>query len=162
MPFKRLQARGVPLLRPFKKIGLAGMRRWVPRRFLQLSNTAVIGHKPASEDTSVSLVHWQEPYSHRGRVPADCSQLPGLRRLPGSLPDHRASDHRTIEENPSPSRRGSPTSCISPRRCASPSTTSWTFWTSAASVRSFPGASRSASSPSLVSARAALSILGQW
>ena len=32
---KRLQARGVPLLRPFKKIGLAGMRRWVPRRFLQ-------------------------------------------------------------------------------------------------------------------------------
>ena len=34
MPFKRLQARGIPLLRPFKKIGLAGMRRWVPRRFL--------------------------------------------------------------------------------------------------------------------------------
>ena len=84
MSFKRLQARGVPLLSPFKKIGLAGMRRWVPRRFLQLSNTADIGHKPASEDTSVSLVHWQEPYSHRGRVLADCSQLPGLRRLPGA------------------------------------------------------------------------------
>ena len=33
LPFKRLQARGVPLLRPLKKIGLAGMRRWVPRRF---------------------------------------------------------------------------------------------------------------------------------
>ena len=71
MPFKRLQARRVPLLRPFKKIGLAGMRRWVERRFLLLSNTAVIGHKPASEDTSVSLVHWQEPYSHRGRVLAE-------------------------------------------------------------------------------------------
>ena len=94
MPFKRLQARGVPLLRPFKKIGLAGMRRWVPRRFLQLSNTAVIGHKPASEDTSVSLVHWQEPYSHRGRVLADCSQLPGLRRLPGAS--------RTIDLGSSP------------------------------------------------------------
>ena len=94
MPFKRLQARGVPLLRPFKKIGLAGMRRWVPRRFLQLSNTAVIRHKPASEDTSVSLVHWQEPYSHRGRVPADCSQLPGLRRLPGAS--------RTIDLGSSP------------------------------------------------------------
>ena len=82
----------MPLLRPFKKIGLAGMRRWVPRHFLR--NTAVIRHKPASEDTSVSLVHWQEPYSHRGRLLADsCSQLPGLRRLPGasagSLPDHR-------------------------------------------------------------------------
>ena len=94
MPFKRLQARGVPLLRPFKKIGLAGMRRWVPRRFLQLSNTAVIRHKPASEDTSVSLVHWQEPYSHRGRVLADCSQLPGLRRLPGAS--------RTIDLGSSP------------------------------------------------------------
>ena len=94
MSFKRLQARGVPLLRPFKKIGLAGMRRWVPRRFLQLSNTAVIGHKPASEDTSVSLVHWQEPYSHRGRVLADCSQLPGLRRLPGAS--------RTIDLGSSP------------------------------------------------------------
>ena len=82
MPFKRLQARRVPLLRPFKKIGLAGMRRWVPRHFLR--NTAVIRHKPASEDTSVSLVHWQEPCSHRGRVLADCSQLPGLRRLPGA------------------------------------------------------------------------------
>ena len=70
------------------------MRRWVPRRFLQLSNTAVIGHKPASEDTSVSLVHWQEPYSHRGRVPADCSQLPGLRRLPGAS--------RTIDLGSSP------------------------------------------------------------
>ena len=93
MPFK-LQARGVPLLRPFKKIGLAGMRRWVPRRFLQLSNTAVIRHKPASEDTSVSLVHWQEPYSHRGRVLADCSQLPGLRRLPGAS--------RTIDLGSSP------------------------------------------------------------
>ena len=66
MPFKRLQARGVPLLRPFKKIGLAGTRRWVPRRFLQYCRW--IRHKPASEDTSVSLVHWQEPYSHRGRV----------------------------------------------------------------------------------------------
>ena len=95
LPFKRLQARGVPLLRPFKKIGLAGMRRWVPRRFLQLSNTAVIRHKPASEDTSVSLVHWQEPYSHRGRVLADCSQLPGLRRLPGASP-------RTIDLGSSP------------------------------------------------------------
>ena len=62
MPFKRLQARGVPLLRPFKKIGLAGMRlgsRWVFRAVF--SNTAVIRHTPASEDTSVSLVHWQEP-----------------------------------------------------------------------------------------------------
>ena len=84
----------MPLLRPFKKIGLAGMRRWVPRRFLQLSNTAVIRHKPASEDTFVSLVHWQEPYSHRGRVPADCSQLPGLRRLPGAS--------RTIDLGSSP------------------------------------------------------------
>ena len=72
----------MPLLRPFKKIGLAGMRRWVPRHFLR--NTAVIRHKPASEDTFVSLVHWQEPCSHRGRVLADCSQLPGLRRLPGA------------------------------------------------------------------------------
>ena len=94
MPFKRLQARGVPLLRPFKKIGLAGMRRWVPRRFLQWSNTAVIGHTPASEDTSVSLVHWQEPYSHRGRVLADCSPLPGLWRLPGAS--------RTIDLGSSP------------------------------------------------------------
>ena len=92
MPFKRLQARGVPLLRPFKKIGLAGMRRWVPRRFLQYC--AVIRHKPASEDTSVSLVHWQEPYSHRERVLADCSQLPGLRRLPGAS--------RTIDLGSSP------------------------------------------------------------
>ena len=94
MSFKRLQARGVPLLSPFKKIGLTGTRRWVPRRFLQLSNTAVIRHKPASEDTSVSLVHWQEPYSHRGRVLADCSQLPGLRRLPGAS--------RTIDLGSSP------------------------------------------------------------
>ena len=88
MPFKRLQARGVPLLRPFKKIGLTGTR--VAGFRAVFSNTAVIRHKPASEDTSVSLVHWQEPYSHRGRVPADCSQLPGLRRLAstGSLPDH--------------------------------------------------------------------------
>ena len=102
MPFKRLQARGVPLLRPFKKIGLAGMRRaslGVPRRFLQLSNTAVIGHKPASEDTSVSLVHWQEPYSHRGRVLADCSQLPGLRRLPG------ASRTIVLGSSPAPFKR---------------------------------------------------------
>ena len=44
------------------------MRRWVTAVF---SNTAVIRHKPASEDTSVSLVHWQEPYSHRGRVLAE-------------------------------------------------------------------------------------------
>ena len=95
MPFKRLQARGVPLLRPFKKIGLTGMRlgsRWVFRAVF--SNTAVIRHKPASEDTSVSLVHWQEPYSHRGRVLADCSQLPGLRRLPGAS--------RTIDLGSSP------------------------------------------------------------
>ena len=91
MPFKRLQARGDPLLRPFKKIGLTGMRRWVTAVF---SNTAVIRHKPASEDTSVSLVHWQEPYSHRGRVLADCSQLPGLRRLPGAS--------RTIDLGSSP------------------------------------------------------------
>jgi hypothetical protein len=79
LPFKRLQARGVPLLRPFKKIGLAGTP--VPLGCAVFSNTAVIRHKPASEDTSVSLVHWQEPYSHRGRVLADCSPLPGLRRV---------------------------------------------------------------------------------
>ena len=45
MPFKRLQARGVPLLRPFKKFGLTGMRlgsRWVFRAVF--SNTAVIRH----------------------------------------------------------------------------------------------------------------------
>ena len=94
MPFKRLQARGVPLLRPFKKIGLAGMRRWVAGFRAVFSNTAVIRHKPASEDTSVSLVHWQEPYSHRGRVLADCGQLPGLRRLPGAS--------RTIDLGSSP------------------------------------------------------------
>jgi hypothetical protein len=98
LPFKRLQARGVPLLRPFKKIGLAGMRvvsRWVFRAVF--SNTAVIRHKPASEDTSVSLVHWQEPYSHRGRVlasfPASGACLPGACPGPstsGALP-HRLS-----------------------------------------------------------------------
>ena len=95
MPFKRLQAQGVPLLRPFKKIGLAGMRRWVPRRFLHTPILPLlVRHKPASEDTYVSLVHWQEPYSHRGRVLADCSQLPGLRRLPGAS--------RTIDLGSSP------------------------------------------------------------
>ena len=107
MPFKRLQARGVPLLRPFKKIGLTGMRlgsRWVFRAVF--SNTAVIRHKPASEDTSVSLVHWQEPYSHRGRVLADCSQLPGpsgvyreaaaSRYELGSSPAHRLSVYKTV------------------------------------------------------------------
>ena len=66
MSFKRLQARGVPFLSPFKKICLTGTRRWVPRA--GFSNTAVIRHEPATGDTSVSLVHWQEPYSHRGRV----------------------------------------------------------------------------------------------
>ena len=45
MSFKRLQARGVPLLRPFKKIGLAGMRRWVAGFRAVFSNTAVIRHK---------------------------------------------------------------------------------------------------------------------
>ena len=95
MSFKRLQARGVSLLRPFKKIGLTGTRRCAEAAFRAVfSNTAVIRHKPASEDTSVSLVHWQEPYSHRGRVLADCSQLPGLRRLPGAS--------RTIDLGSSP------------------------------------------------------------
>ena len=64
MSFKRLLARGVSLLRPFKKIGLTGTRRCAEAAFRAVvSNTAVIRHKPASEDTSVSLVHWQEPYS---------------------------------------------------------------------------------------------------
>ena len=66
MSFKRLQARGVPLLSPFKKIGLTSMR--VAGFRAAFCNTAVIRHKPATEDTYVSLVHWQEPYSHRGRV----------------------------------------------------------------------------------------------
>ena len=75
------------------------MRRWVPRRFLQY--TAVIRHKPASEDTSVSLVQWQEPYSHRGRVLADCSQLPGLRGV------YTGGASRTIDlgSSPAPSKR---------------------------------------------------------
>ena len=62
-------------------------------------NTAVLGTNPvpASEDTSVSLVHWQEPYSHRGRVLADCSQLPGLRRLV-----HLPGASRTIDFGSSP------------------------------------------------------------
>ena len=89
------ETRGVPLLRPFKKIGLAPASAACVAGFRAVfSNTAVIRHKPASEDTSVSLVHWQEPYSHRGRVLADCSQLPGLRRLPGAS--------RTIDLGSSP------------------------------------------------------------
>ena len=79
MPFKRLQARGVPLLRDRLRKSASPAR--VAGFRAVFSNTAVIRHKPASEDTSVSLVHWQEPYSHRGRVLADCSQLPGLRRV---------------------------------------------------------------------------------
>ena len=87
-----MQARGPPLFedrlrKSASPARVAGFRA-------VFSNTAVIRHKPASEDTSVSLVHWQEPYSHRGRVPADCSQLPGLQRLPGAS--------RTIDLGSSP------------------------------------------------------------
>jgi len=65
--------------------------RWVPRHFLQY---CVIRHKPASEDTYVSRVHTalagaNEPYSHRGRVLADCSQASRPPVSTGSLPDHR-------------------------------------------------------------------------
>ena len=94
MPFKRLQARGVPLLRDrLRKSAsparVAGFRAVFP-------NTAVIRHEPATEDASVSLVHWQEPYSHRGRVLADCSQLPGLSGV------YREPPARTIDLGSSP------------------------------------------------------------
>ena len=81
MPFKRLQARGIPLLRPFKKIGLAacvaGGFRAVFSPILPLLCT--------NPPLKTNLYLWCTGRSHTrigdARVPADCSQLPGLRRV---------------------------------------------------------------------------------